>query len=114
MNAMPKALPRSQQRQRRRLRPPLLEFLASADRRTKDVRIHAVIVAELELRDVQRQIFLADLVEGADHAALDDRPEAFNGVGVDRADNVMPARMVNDAMRKSEVKPIVAFVIVRA
>jgi len=36
-----------------------------------------IVVAELELRDVERHVFLADLVERADHTALEDRPEAL-------------------------------------
>jgi hypothetical protein len=39
--------------------------LAPTDRRSEDIRILAVIIAELELRDVQRQIFLADFVQGS-------------------------------------------------
>src|ERR1051326_4598561 len=93
-----------------------LEFaaLASADRRSENVRIHAVIVAELELRDIERQIFLADLVEGPDHAALDDRPEAFDRVGVDGADNVMAGAVVDHTMRKAEAEPPISGIVVRA
>jgi hypothetical protein len=40
-------------------------MLASADCRSEDVPILSIIVAELEFRDVQRQIFMADLVETA-------------------------------------------------
>ena len=57
----------------------------------------AVIVAELELRDVQRQVFRADFVERAHDAALEDAPEAFNRIGVDRADDVLP-RVVIDRL----------------
>ena len=63
----------------------LLQYsLTSADRLAEDVGVVAVVVAELELGDVERQIFGADFVECADNAALEDRPEAFNRVGVDR------------------------------
>lgn len=51
--------------------------LASIDRRSKDIRVFPMVVAELEFRDVQRHIFLAHLVECADYTALDDRPEAY-------------------------------------
>jgi hypothetical protein len=65
---------------------------ASAYRRAEDVGVGAVVVAELKLRDVKRQVFGADFVECADHAAFEDRPKAFNRVRVDCADNVlMPA-----------------------
>ena len=36
-------------------------YLTAADRRAEDIRIVAVIVAELKLRNVERQIFAADL-----------------------------------------------------
>ena len=60
--------------------------LAPANRRSENVGVETVVIAELKLGDVQRQIFGADFVEGADHAALEDRPEAFNRVGVNCAD----------------------------
>jgi hypothetical protein len=42
----------------------------------EDVGVMAIIVAELEFGDIKRQIFFADLMKGADHAALDQRPKA--------------------------------------
>ena len=74
--------------------------LASLDGCSEDVRIKAVVVAELEFRDVQRHVLLADLVERADNAALEDRPEALNRLSVDCADNVLALGMVNGAMRE--------------
>jgi hypothetical protein len=41
-----------------------------------------MVVAKLKLSHVERQVFAADLVIGADHAALEDAPEAFNRVRV--------------------------------
>lgn len=43
--------------------------------------------------------FLLTLWEGAHNTALDDRPEAFDGVGVDSADNVFPGGVVNSDVR---------------
>jgi hypothetical protein len=43
---------------------------------SEDVGIIPIVVSELEFRDVQRQIFPADLVERAHDAALQERPEA--------------------------------------
>jgi hypothetical protein len=62
---------------------------AACYRRSKHVGIHAVIVAELKLGNVQWHIFGAHLVERADYAAFEDRPETFNRVGVNRTDNVL-------------------------
>jgi hypothetical protein len=40
------------------------------DRRSEDVRIFSIIVAELEFSDIQRHVFAADLVESADTPRL--------------------------------------------
>jgi len=74
--------------------------LAAPDRLAEDVLIVAVVVAKLEFRDVERHIFGADFVECAHNAAFENRPEAFNGVGVDRADNVLALGVVNDTVRE--------------
>jgi hypothetical protein len=55
----------------------------------------------LKLRDVERQIFLADFVEAPDDAALEDAPETFNRVGVKRADNVVALAMIDALMRQT-------------
>ncbi len=64
-------------------------WAAAANGCAEDVGVAAVVISELKLRDVQRHIFGADLVERADNAALEDRPETLNRVGVDRADHVL-------------------------
>ena len=66
---------------------------------SENVRVVPIVIAELKLRDVQRQILVADLVERADDAALEDRPEAFNRVRVDRADDVLLVAVIDDAVR---------------
>jgi hypothetical protein len=48
-------------------------FLTSLDRPSEYVRVLPVIIAELELGNMERQIFAAQFVECADHAALEDR-----------------------------------------
>src|SRR5437899_538455 len=74
-------------------------LLTSLNRRSEDVCVFAVIVAELELSDIERKVLFADLVEGADAAALNQRPEAFNRVGMDRADNVIALGMIDNDVR---------------
>ncbi len=54
-----------------------LRLLASADCRAEIVSISAVIIAELELDNIEQHVFLADRVEGADNAALDNGPESL-------------------------------------
>ena len=63
---------------RHKMRPTLLHVCATfADCRPEDVRVQTVVIAELELGNIERKVLFADLVEGPDHAALDERPEAF-------------------------------------
>ena len=85
---------------------------ASCYGRSENVRVHPVVIAELELSDVQRQVFGADVVISANDAALQDRPEALNRVRVDRADNVFASAMPNDAMREFAMQMPVAAMLV--
>jgi hypothetical protein len=67
--------------------------------RAEDVAVLAIVVAELELRNIQRQVFLADLVERADTAPFEDRPEAFNRVRVNCTNDVFAAAVLDDGVR---------------
>jgi hypothetical protein len=87
---------------------------ARADRRAEDVRVVPVVITELELRDVEREVLGADLVESTDHAALQDRPKAFDGLGVDRTDDVLAVGVVNAVVRVGAVKAEIAPVLVGA
>ena len=86
-------------------------LLATADCHTKNIRVGAIVVAELKFGDVQRQIFIAYLVKRADHAALEDRPKAFNRVRVDRTDHVLPD-VVLDALVRILLQVLVNLIIV--
>lgn len=55
---------------------------ARLDRCVEDVRIQALVIAKLELVDVEMQILLADFVERAYDPAFHDGPETFDGVGM--------------------------------
>jgi hypothetical protein len=68
---------------------------AACYRFPEDVGIMPIIVAELELRDIQGHVLFADLVERANHAALEDRPEAFDCLSMHRADDIFAGGMVN-------------------
>jgi hypothetical protein len=81
---------------------------ASCYRCSKDVRVLAVVVAEAKFRDVQRHIFSAHVVEIANDAAFHERPEAFNGLSVDCADNVLPPRVIDGAVRELFAKMLIA------
>jgi hypothetical protein len=88
-------------------------MLTSHDRRSKNVRVVTVIISELELGDIQRHIFAAHFVECADDAALEDRPEAFDGLRVDCADDILTARMVNSRVRVIPIERIVGRILIR-
>ncbi len=80
----------------------------------ENVRIAPVVIPELEFRDVQREILGADLVERADHAALQDRPEALNGLSVDRAHDVLAFGVVNGFVGIGLIQPAIAAPLVSA
>jgi hypothetical protein len=86
-----------------RKEPPVSAFL---DRRSKDVRVQAIVILELELSNVERQIFAADLVISLRHSALDERPEAFDPIGMDRADDVLALRVVYHLVWELRVKAL--------
>ena len=73
----------------------------SATRYEQSERIVYVscVVTELEFIDVQRQIGSADLVEIADDAALDERPETFDVLSMNRTDDIVAFGVVDDFMR---------------
>jgi 5-methyltetrahydrofolate--homocysteine methyltransferase len=65
----------------------------------KNLRILSIVVSKLKLGNVQMKIFLGNLVISTDNAALQDRPEALNGLGTDCANNVLTRAMANDLVR---------------
>jgi hypothetical protein len=67
--------------------------------RPEHVGIAAVIVAELKFGNVERHIFLAHLVECADNAAFEDRPETFNRGGVNCTNNILVRLVLNRLAR---------------
>jgi hypothetical protein len=66
---------------------------ATTYRRAEDVRIVPVVVPKFEFCDVQRQVLAADLVEAPHDAALQQRPEAIDGLRVNDAIDVLLFRM---------------------
>ena len=67
---------------------------------TEYVHVLPVVVPELKFCDVQRHVFGADLVKGADDSTLHQRPKTFNRVGVNSSDNVLVFAVVNHFVRK--------------
>src|SRR5260370_38075227 len=72
---------------------------AASYRSREDIGIVAVIVAELEFGDVERQILFADLMERPDHATLDERPETVDRLSVNCADDVLFFGVVDGFVR---------------
>lgn len=81
--------------------------LAGSYGSTKNVRIHPVVIPELELIDIERKIFVAHFMKRSHDPALKDRPEAFNGVRVDCTDNILALAMVNNPVREVFVKRLI-------
>jgi hypothetical protein len=86
--------------------------LAPIDCRSENVRVPPVVVAELEFGDIERHIFAAHFVECTDHTALKDRPEAFDGLSVDCANDILPPRVINSRVRIILVERIVARILI--
>lgn len=61
---------------------------ASCYGRTEDVGVLPVVVTKLELGNVGRKVFGGNLVIRSHDAALNQRPETFDGLSVDRAHDV--------------------------
>src|SRR5258706_15626714 len=78
----------------------------------ENVIVQPVVIAKLELSNVERQILAADLVIGADHTALNQRPETFNRIRVQRADDVLASGMMDSAMRVFVIQSQIAAMLV--
>ena len=61
---------------------PTETYLAPLNRRSENVLVKAIIIPELELRNVVWHVLGAYLVERADDTALEDAPKTFNRLGV--------------------------------
>jgi hypothetical protein len=79
---------------------------------SEDVEFIAIVVAELKLRDIEMEIFLADLVVCCDNTALQDRTEALNRIGVNCANDMLADCVVNELMRETELQTAMAGVSV--
>lgn len=80
--------------------------------RSKHVGVEAVIIPELKLGDVERQILGADFVERAHDAALNQRPEAVDCLGVDGTEHVLAERVFDRKVGIFHRQALVSLVIV--
>jgi hypothetical protein len=60
------------------------------------------------------QILLADLMVGTNNPALQDRPEAFDCVRMNRANNMLPDGVINGLVRKTMLQPHIAGISIGA
>jgi hypothetical protein len=74
----------------------------------ENVRILAMVMMELELRQIERQIFGADIVIGADYSALQEAPQRFDVVRVNLAANVLARLVIDRLMVASQAKPAIS------
>jgi hypothetical protein len=81
--------------------------LAFLNRRSENILIHPIVIPELELCHIQGHVFLADFVESADDATLEDRPKAFDGLGVYCANDILPGGVIDDGVWKFFVEAVV-------
>jgi hypothetical protein len=88
--------------------------LTPSYRRCQNISIVPVIVSELKFGDIQMQIFLADLVVSADNAALQDRPESLNRIGVDRPNDMLANGVIDGLMREAMLQPHIAGISIGA
>lgn len=82
--------------------------------RPEDIRVKAVVVAELRLSDVERQVLRGDLVIAPHDGTLQQAPEALYGVRVDRAHDVLASPVIDHAMREFAAQGLVRLPCIRA
>lgn len=86
---------------------------ASLDRCAEYVCIHALIIAKLELIDVEMEILFADLVECPDDPALHDGPKTLDGIGMNCSAYIFSLSVMHHAVRDGFVERAIALMIVR-
>jgi hypothetical protein len=64
------------------------------------VRLTAVIVAELKLSQVQREILLADMMEAPHHATLEETPKRFEIVGMNLSPYILASTVADGFVRE--------------
>jgi len=82
--------------------------------RSKNIVIKTVVILELALRNVEREIFAADFVIATDDAALEDAPEPLNRVGMDCTDYMLTLAVIDNAVRVGMAELVIRIVGVGA
>lgn len=87
---------------------PSVTTSATRYNQIEGVLVVSVVVPELELVDVERHVGVRHLMVGADDAAFDERPEAFDALSVHRADNILVVSVPDDLVRVFPFKAAIA------
>src|SRR5712692_6645133 len=66
---------------------------------SEHIRILPVVVAKLKLREVQREILLADMMESANYPTLEQSPERFDIVRMNHATYIFASPVTDRFMR---------------
>ena len=82
--------------------------------RAEDIWIATIVIPELKFRNIERQIFAANLVISPNHAAFEQRPEAVNRLRVDSPDDVLARTVIDHGVREVLVEPRIGGVIAAA
>ena len=77
---------------------------ASCYRCAENIGVLAIVEAKLKFVQVEREIFFAHVMIGADHATFQQRPERFDAVCVVLAAHVLARRMLNRVMLHAEMR----------
>ena len=87
---------------------------ASTYGRSEDVRVVPIVIAKFEFRNIERQIFAANLVISSNDASFDERPKAFNRIRVNCVKNVLANGVIYRLMRKAVFQPLVSGIVIGA
>ena len=83
-------------------------YSASCYNRVEQVRFFAVVMPERELGQVQRQVFFAHLVKGADHAPLEQAPERFQVVRMHVPAHILFLGVIDRLMEERPAQAVIA------
>src|SRR6266850_4541287 len=73
----------------------------------KDIGILPVIMPVRKLCQVQRQVFFADLMEGANHTTFQQAPEGFDVIRMDVSAHIFLLAVFHDLMREEAFQRII-------
>lgn len=69
----------------------------------EDIGVLPVVEAELKLREIKREIFFAEVVEGSHDSSLEQAPKAFHIVRVDLAPHILMLAVRHGGVRQAEI-----------